>query len=103
MKSPNERIAAVLHDVVEDTQVSLGDLVSAGFSNEIVEAVQALTKLPGESRIEAARRARQNPIARVVKLADVADNMDMSRIPNPVAKDYARLAEYKRVRKILTN
>jgi len=60
-----------------------------------------LTRAKGASRIDAARKAIRNPIARVVKLADVADNMDMSRIPNPTEKDHARLKEYEQVREIL--
>jgi hypothetical protein len=96
-----ERIAAVLHDVVEDTSVTMDDLAQAGFSESVLTAVAALTKLPGESRMEAAARAVANPIARVVKLADNTENMDMSRIPNPTEKDHARLEEYKRVRALL--
>lgn len=60
-----------------------------------------LTKTPGESRIEAARRAAAHPLARVVKLADVSDNMDLSRIAQPTEKDYARLREYEQVRALL--
>jgi len=97
----SERIAAILHDVVEDTPVTLDQLANEGFSREVVDAVDALTKRPGENRIDAAKRAAANPIARVVKLADNAENMDLSRISNPTQKDYDRLEEYKRVREIL--
>ena len=97
----SERIAAILHDVVEDTPVTLDQLAKEGFSREVVEAVDALTKRRGENRIDAAKRAAANPIARVVKLADNAENMDLSRISNPTQKDYDRLEEYKRVREIL--
>jgi hypothetical protein len=91
----------VLHDTVEDTAITFEDLVDAGFSNDIIGAVQALTKTAGENRMDAAKRAVQNSIARQVKLADVADNMDLNRIPSPPTKDFARLEEYKRVRQIL--
>lgn len=76
----NERIAAILHDVVEDSPVTLEDLAREGFSKEVIEAVDSLTKKKGETRIEAAHRAAANPIAKVVKLADNAENMDLSRI-----------------------
>lgn len=99
--SIDERMAAVLHDVVEDTSVSLDQLVAEGFPGEVIEAVRALTKLPGESRIDAARRAAVNPVARAVKLADNAENMDLSRIANPGEKDFARLKEYEAVRVLL--
>lgn len=97
----HERMAAVLHDVVEDTSVSFEDLEREGFPADVIEAVRALTKLPGEKRPDAARRAAANPIARRVKLADVTDNMDLSRIANPTEKDFARLKEYEIVRAIL--
>ena len=101
VKNADERIAAILHDTVEDTHVTFDDLVSAGFSASVITAVRALTKTDGESRIDAALRAVEDPIARHVKLADVTDNMDLSRIPSPTEKDYARLKEYERVREIL--
>jgi guanosine-3',5'-bis(diphosphate) 3'-pyrophosphohydrolase len=97
----NERIAAVLHDVVEDTEVTLEDLAQAGFSADVLGAVEALTKLPGESRMDAARRAALHTIALSVKLADNSENMDLSRITNPTEKDFARLKEYERVRALL--
>jgi len=96
-----ERMAAVLHDVVEDTLVTLAQLTEAGFPGEVVDAIEALTKRPGETRMQAAARAALNPIARVVKLADNAENMDLSRIANPTEKDYARVEEYKQVRALL--
>ena len=101
VSSEDERIAAILHDTVEDTAITFTDVRDAGFSDQIIDAVRALTKLDGESRIDAARRAIENPIARQVKLADVADNMDLSRIPNPTKHDMARIAEYEEVREIL--
>lgn len=102
----HQRMAAVLHDVVEDTKkkpnpVTLDDLKSKGFPSEVTDAVDALTKRDGETRLDAAERAAQNPIARVVKLADVSDNMDLSRIPNPTPKDYDRLKQYEEVRVLL--
>jgi GTP diphosphokinase / guanosine-3',5'-bis(diphosphate) 3'-diphosphatase len=97
----NEKIVSVLHDVVEDTSVTLEDLLSEGFSQDIVDAVEALTKREGESRLEAAARVTQNKIALVVKLADVNDNMDLKRIPNLTEKDFMRLKEYQQVKALL--
>lgn len=103
VNSDEERIAAVLHDVVEDTDVSLAQLTDEGFSQTIVSAIEALTKRPGENRLEAALRAAANPIARIVKLSDNAENMDLSRIANPTEKDFARMKEYEQVRNLLLN
>lgn len=97
----SERMAAVLHDVVEDTSVTFEDLAAEGFPSEVIDAVRALTKTKGEARVDAARRAVRNPIARVVKLADVTDNMDLGRIAEPSEKDFARIKEYEKVREIL--
>ncbi len=101
VETVNERIAAVLHDVVEDTQWTFDALRNEGFSEIVLKAVVALTKQDGESRIVAARRAADNPIARAVKLADVSDNMDLSRISDPKESDFARLEEYKDVKNLL--
>lgn len=101
MTGEHERIAAVLHDVVEDTAVTLESLLAEGFPAAVMDAVRALTKLPGESRLQAAARAAAIPIARAVKLADNAENMDLSRISQPTEKDYARLREYEQVRALL--
>lgn len=101
VSTEEERIAAILHDVVEDTSVTLEQLAEEGFSPTVVAAVEALTKLPGESRMEAAARAAENRVARTVKLADNAENMDLSRIANPTEKDLARIQEYERVRALL--
>lgn len=98
---PADRIAAVLHDVVEDTTVTLEDLRREGFSVEILEAVDALTKRKGETRMQSARRAQSVPVARRVKLADVTDNMDLSRITHPTAADLTRIEEYVHVRNLL--
>jgi GTP diphosphokinase / guanosine-3',5'-bis(diphosphate) 3'-diphosphatase len=95
------RIAAVLHDVVEDTPVTLEQLAAEGFAPEVLHAVEALTKRPGETRLQAAARAAADPIALTVKLADNAENSDLSRIPNPTPKDLARMEEYARVRELL--
>ena len=97
----HEQMAAVLHDVVEDTAITIDDLAREGFPSEVLRAIAALTKLPGETRLEAAARAAADPIARKVKLADNAENMDLSRIPNPTEKDYARCRDYEEVRALL--
>ena len=98
-----ERITAVLHDVIEDTGVTYEYLSAEGFPFEILEALQALTKLDGEERIDAARRAAVNPIAREVKIADVKDNMNLNIIPNPTPRDLERIEEYKEVLNYLLN
>jgi len=101
MRTEQERIVAVLHDVVEDSDWTCEALAAEGFPPVIVEAVDALSKRRGESRLDAAVRAAANPLARDVKLADNAENMDLGRLPNPTVADLARLKQYEQVRLIL--
>ena len=89
-------IAAVLHDVIEDTPWTLAKLRAEGFPEQVLDAVVCLTKREGEDYATFIARAGANPIARAVKLADLEDNMDLRRIPEPVQKDLDRLAKYRR-------
>ena len=95
------KIVAVLHDILEDTTTTIDELYRLGFQTHLIDAIIALTKQEGESRIQAAQRTVQNPIERVVKLADITDNMDLSPIQSPTMKDFERLKEYQQVRDIL--
>lgn len=105
MKSEYERIAAVLHDVVEDCGVTLDELRERGFPEPVVEAVEALTKRRDEHGPDKyftfIERAGQDDIARAVKLADIAENMDLSRIESPTEEDFARVERYGKAKKLL--
>lgn len=85
-------VVAALHDVVEDTEVSL-DEIEMMFGDEVAVAVGLLTK-NGASNEEYYAGIAGNELARVVKLADMAHNSDLSRLPNPTAEDYARCEKY---------
>ena len=94
MQTENEMIAAVLHDVVEDTSWTIEKLEAEGFDEEVITAIELLThdkKVPYKKYIEA---IKTNKIALKVKLADLEDNMDIKRIAHPKLRDYARIAEY---------
>ena len=101
VSTPKARIAAVLHDILEDTDVTEAQLQAMGFDQDVIVAVQALTKRKGETRLEAAKRAKADPIAREVKMADNADNLDLSRLDDLTEKDLLRVREYILVRKVL--
>ena len=96
-----ERIVAVLHDVVEDCGLTLGDLARAGYSAQVLEALDGVTGREGEEYMEFMARLKPNPIARRVKLADLADNMDRSRIADFGPRDEARMEKYARARAFL--
>lgn len=95
------RIVGILHDVVEDTKVDVKALARLGYAPHIIEAVLAVTKKDGESYEDFVARAALNPIARQVKIADLKDNMDMTRIANPTEKDWERLKKYERALAVL--
>lgn len=80
LRSEHERMAAVLHDVVEDTTVTLADLKAAGCPEEVLAAIAAISKQPGEDQQTYLARVAANPIARAVKQADIADNMSPERL-----------------------
>lgn len=97
LSKPEDRIVAVLHDVVEDCEGwSFERLRDEGFSEEIVEALDALSRRSGETYEEFVLRAAANPIGRRVKLADLYDNSNLSRISHPTDRDYGRLEKYRR-------
>lgn len=98
---PDAKIVAVLHDILEDTATSVTDLRSLGFNEKIIHAVLAVTKQDSESRFQAVQRTVRNPIACEVKLADLSDNMDLSRLPKISIKDLIRYKQYQKVQKIL--
>ncbi|MBU5345848.1 HD domain-containing protein [Paenibacillus lautus] len=91
-----EKIVAVLHDVVEDTEVTIDQLRETGFSEEILEAINLLTKAKEDSYEEFIEKTLKNRIARNVKIADIKENMNLSRIQDPSEQDYMRLEKYKR-------
>lgn len=68
-------IVAVLHDTVEDTDVTIAQLISEGFSPDVVEAVEYLTKVDYRPYNEYLLRVKSNPLARIVKILDIEDNM----------------------------
>jgi len=79
-QTDEQRIVAILHDVIEDTSVTVEELRNQGFSEMILAALDCVTKREGESYQAFVERAAANPIARQVKLADLEDNMDLRRL-----------------------
>ena len=96
MDTASEKIVAILHDVVEDSELTLKDLTASGFSDRIIEAIDAITKREGQQYENYLARVMNNSIAIKVKIADMTDNADISRIPHPTDKDRARIERYKK-------
>lgn len=92
---PEAMITAVLHDAVEDSDVTLYQIAEAGFSKTVIDAIRLLTHDQGTPYMDYIKRVATNTIAQQVKIADLIDNMDMDRIPNPQEKDFLRIEKYK--------
>lgn len=97
VSDPDARIVAVLHDVVEDTSVTLDDLREAGFAPAILEAVRLVTHLKHEPYADYVVRCKGNPLAAAVKRADLEENTRLDRAilrPARTGHDLARLRKY---------
>jgi (p)ppGpp synthase/HD superfamily hydrolase len=97
VSSTEERIVAVLHDVCEDCPGwDFDRLRREGFSDRIIAALDCVTKREGEDYEAFVRRAAADPIGRAVKLADLKDNSDLTRIASPMPRDFERIEKYRR-------
>lgn len=99
-----QKVVALLHDVVEDTDYTLDDLRKAEYIKdypEIIEAVDALTRREGESYMDFIHRVATNSIALCVKIRDLEDNLDCKRIPDMKEEDWNRMKKYYKARKFL--
>ena len=94
-------IVALLHDVVEDTDYTLEDLAAEGFGKEILEAVALMTHEDDVPYLDYVAKLKDNPIARAVKLADLAHNSDLSRIGEVDDETRKRLEKYKKAMALL--
>ena len=94
-------IVALLHDVVEDTDYTLEDLAAEGFGEDILEAVALMTHEDDVPYLDYVAKLKDNPIARAVKLADLAHNSDLSRIGEVDDETRERLEKYKKATALL--
>jgi len=101
VSTPDEQIVAVLHDIIEDTEITAEDLGAEGFSDQVVEAVVTLTKVKGQTYEQYIAGLANHPLARIVKLADLEDNCNISRITNPTDRDLERLEKYRGTRRLI--
>lgn len=95
-RTSEERVVALLHDVIEDTPLALSDLTREGFSQRVVEALDHLTRRQGEDYDEFIERIAKHRLATRVKLLDLADNTDLSRLSRVEKQDRERAQKYHR-------
>ena len=101
MKTEDEVIVALLHDVVEDTDMTIEDLRKRGFSEEVLTALQLMTHDKSEPYMDYVARIKGNPIATAVKLADLRHNSDLTRLSVVDDKALARVKKYAEAIKLL--
>lgn len=100
MTEDDARAVAYLHDILEDTDVT-EEMLRGFFPDNVVDAVVAITRRPDESYAGYIRRLKTNPLARAVKIADLIDNSDLSRLKAVTMEDVERQAKYNKALKIL--
>lgn len=103
MKDEDTCVVALLHDVIEDTDITLEDLREYGFTEAQLEGVRIMTHEEGVEYFDYIRTVKTNPLALAVKLEDLKHNSDETRIIDMTDKDIKRLEKYKKALKILTD
>lgn len=101
MDTDDEMIVAILHDVIEDTNITFDYLKDQGFSKTVLASIEALSRRREESYSDFIRRVGSHPIAIKVKQADLIDNMNLSRIKKITEKDFMRMRKYSEALTIL--
>jgi (p)ppGpp synthase/HD superfamily hydrolase len=102
MRTEEERIVAVLHDLLEDTVATVEDLKRLKFSDNISIAIETLTKQKGENYDEYLKVIKQNPLATAVKIEDLKHNIQLNRIAKLTTKDFERTEKYRKALDYLT-
>jgi (p)ppGpp synthase/HD superfamily hydrolase len=102
LTTPIQKTVGILHDVVEDTSWTFEQLSREGFPEIIIEALRSVTKREGEDYDDFVKRSAANPLGKVVKIADLEDNMDLTRLPEVSEKDISRLQKYHKAWSALT-
>lgn len=102
MDDESGTVVALLHDVVEDTDRTIEDIKSAGFGQDVIDALMLLTHDDNVPYLDYIRMIKTDPLATKVKLADLAHNSDLTRLDRePTEKDLERIEKYRLSRKIL--
>lgn len=101
MKDEDTTVVALLHDVVEDTTYTPEDLAAMGFNDRVIAAIRLMTHDENIPYMEYVAKIKENPIAKAVKLADLAHNSDTTRLDTVDAKAAARVEKYAKAIRLL--
>ena len=89
-------IVALLHDSLEDTEITLDELADMGFPDEVIHALDLMTHRDGDDYFAYVEKLADDPLARKVKLADLKHNLDISRLETVTEKDLERAEKYRK-------
>jgi (p)ppGpp synthase/HD superfamily hydrolase len=103
MKTEDEMIVAVLHDVIEDSDLTIDLLRQEGFASEILDVLECLTRSDDEEYGKFIERIKRNPLAIKVKIADLEDNLEVARLKEVTAADAERIEKYRQALQILND
>lgn len=96
MDTIEEKIVAILHDSIEDSNIKKEELIAFGIPKRLVDEIDLLTRKNGDSYMQYISKVKTGKIAKKVKLADLETNMDLSRIEKPTKTDFDRVKKYKK-------
>ncbi|MBQ5488089.1 MAG: GTP pyrophosphokinase [Clostridia bacterium] len=102
MPDEDTTVTALLHDVAEDSEIRLDDLRKMGFNERVMNALSLLTHDPAVPYMDYVRALKSDPVAKAVKLADLAHNSDLSRLDDPCESDIERAKKYAEAIALLT-
>ncbi|MBQ8000826.1 MAG: bifunctional (p)ppGpp synthetase/guanosine-3',5'-bis(diphosphate) 3'-pyrophosphohydrolase [Ruminococcus sp.] len=103
MEDETTTVVALLHDTIEDTDLTIEHLREQGFNEDILEAIALMTHSPEVPYMDYVAKIKTNPIARAVKLADLRHNSDLSRLDTVDEKALQRVEKYKQAIRLLTD
>ena len=102
MRDEDTTVTALLHDVAEDSDITLDDLREMGFNERVLNALSLLKHDPSVPYMDYVRALKSDPVAKAVKLADLAHNSDLSRLDDPCESDIERAKKYAGAIALLT-
>lgn len=102
MEDEDTTVVALLHDVIEDTEYTIKDLEDMGFNQNVIAAISLMTHAEGVPYMDYVAQIKENPFAKIVKLADLKHNSDISRLDTVDAKAMARVEKYAKAIQLLS-
>ena len=101
LNNEDEIITALLHDVMEDSNITKKDLIDFGFNKNVINALYFLTRKRNEDYFSYINKIKSNTLAKKIKILDLEHNLDVKRLSKITNKDLQRIEKYKKALAIL--